>query len=123
MSDRVLIPFGTRLLCLSRDTFETALRDGAAIARATFLDVEEATASGLSQEAAGTRLLSVEAASAMLSVDPQWLLRQAREGNIPHVRLGRFVRFDAAAIADACRRPASSAATATSATSATRAGR
>jgi hypothetical protein len=31
MNDRVLIPLGNRLLALSREVFDTALREGAAI--------------------------------------------------------------------------------------------
>ncbi len=30
----------------------------------------------------------------MLAVSPQWVLAQARAGRIPHVRLGRYVRFE-----------------------------
>jgi excisionase family DNA binding protein len=58
-------------------------------------------------------LLTAEAAAAMLSVDAEWLLRQAREGRIPHVRLGRYVRFDSAAIAAYCARAPRPPATAT----------
>jgi hypothetical protein len=60
-------------------------------------------------------LLTAEAADAMLSVDPQWLLRQAREARIPHVRLGKYIRFDPAAIAEHCARLPHPPATATSA--------
>jgi hypothetical protein len=58
-------------------------------------------------------LVTAEAAGAALSVDPQWL--QAREGRIPHVRLGRYVRFDPAAIAAYCARAPRPPATATGA--------
>ena len=116
MSDRVLIVLGNRLLCLSREAFEAALREGAAVAGTTS---EAAAAAVQPQDAAGTGLLSAEAAAVVLSVDPQWLLRQAREGRIPHARIGRYVRFDPAAIAAYCARPPRPPATATSATSAT----
>jgi excisionase family DNA binding protein len=39
-------------------------------------------------------LLTAEDAAALLSVPPSWLLAQARAGQVPHVRLGRYVRFD-----------------------------
>jgi hypothetical protein len=65
---------------------------------------------------AATALLTAEAAAEMLSVDAQWLLRQAREARIPHFRVGRYVRFDPAAIAGYCTRPPRPPATATSAT-------
>jgi hypothetical protein len=30
----------------------------------------------------------------MLAVPPSWILREARSARVPHVRLGRYVRFD-----------------------------
>ncbi len=27
-------------------------------------------------------------------MDPSWFLRRAREGRLPHVKLGKYVRFD-----------------------------
>lgn len=39
-------------------------------------------------------LLTAEQAAEVLSVPPSWLLAQAREGKVPHFRLGRYVRFD-----------------------------
>lgn len=40
------------------------------------------------------RLIDAEEAAKMLAVSPQWVLAQARAGRIPHVRLGRYVRFE-----------------------------
>lgn len=40
-------------------------------------------------------LLDAEQAGALLNVPPSWCLAQARAGRIPHVHLGRYVRFDA----------------------------
>lgn len=39
-------------------------------------------------------LLNAEQAGELLSVPPSWLLRQARAGRIPHVKLGHYTRFD-----------------------------
>lgn len=39
-------------------------------------------------------LIDAKAASTLLGVPPTWLLAQAREGRIPHHRLGHYVRFD-----------------------------
>ena len=39
-------------------------------------------------------LLNAEQAGALLNVPPTWCLAQARANRIPHVRLGRYVRFD-----------------------------
>src|SRR4051812_44904338 len=40
-------------------------------------------------------LLDAQQAAALLGVPPNWLLAQARADRVPHVRLGRYVRFDA----------------------------
>ena len=40
------------------------------------------------------RLLTAEEIAEQLGVPKGWPLEQARAGNIPHVRLGRYVRFD-----------------------------
>ncbi len=44
----------------------------------------------------GFPLLDAKAASRLLGVPHTWLLKQARDGRIPHHRLGHYVRFDAA---------------------------
>lgn len=41
-------------------------------------------------------LLDARGAAALLSVPASWVLAEARADRIPHVRLGRYVRFDAA---------------------------
>ncbi len=41
-----------------------------------------------------TRLLTAQEVSEMLRVPPSWLYTQARAGRFPHVRAGRYVRFD-----------------------------
>lgn len=40
-------------------------------------------------------LLNAEEAGAQLNVPATWILAEARADRIPHVRLGRYVRFDA----------------------------
>jgi excisionase family DNA binding protein len=40
-------------------------------------------------------LLDANGAADLLTVPASWLLREARAERIPHVRLGRYVRFDA----------------------------
>lgn len=44
-------------------------------------------------------LLTAEQVGEMLAVPTTWVLRAAREGRIPHVRLGTYVRFRPSAIA------------------------
>lgn len=39
-------------------------------------------------------LLDAEGAAALLNVPASWVLAEARASRIPHVRLGRYVRFD-----------------------------
>lgn len=41
-----------------------------------------------------TPLIDAKAASKLLGVPYTWLLAQARAGNVPHHRLGHYVRFD-----------------------------
>jgi excisionase family DNA binding protein len=41
-------------------------------------------------------LLDAKGAAALLNVPDSWVLREARAGRIPHVRLGKYVRFDRA---------------------------
>ncbi len=40
-------------------------------------------------------LIDAKAAGELLGVPHTWVLRQARADQIPHVRLGHYVRFDA----------------------------
>jgi hypothetical protein len=40
------------------------------------------------------RLIDANEAGPLLGVKPSWVLQEARHDRIPHVRLGRYVRFD-----------------------------
>jgi excisionase family DNA binding protein len=40
------------------------------------------------------RLLDAAEVAAMLSVPERWVRQASRDGRLPHVRLGRYVRFD-----------------------------
>lgn len=40
------------------------------------------------------RLIDAAEAAELLSVPKTWLLAEARADRVPHVRLGRYVRFD-----------------------------
>jgi len=44
------------------------------------------------------KLLTAQEAAAVLGVPPSWLLAQARADRVPHQRLGKYVRFDPAAL-------------------------
>ena len=39
-------------------------------------------------------LLTADEAGRLLNLPPRWLLREARANRVPHVRFGRYVRFD-----------------------------
>ena len=42
-----------------------------------------------------TPLIDAKAAGELLNVPASWVLAEARNDRIPHVRLGRYVRFEA----------------------------
>ena len=39
-------------------------------------------------------LLDANAAGALLAVPPSWVLGEARAGRIPHIKLGKYTRFN-----------------------------
>lgn len=43
-------------------------------------------------------LLTAQEAAELLAVPPTWVLAEARRGRLPHLRLGRYVRFQRAAL-------------------------
>ncbi len=45
------------------------------------------------REAAPSRLIDAGAAGELLGVPTTWVLAEARSNRIPHIRLGRYVRF------------------------------
>jgi excisionase family DNA binding protein len=45
-----------------------------------------------------SRLIDAREAAALLNVPDTWILAEARASRIPHVRLGRYVRFDSAVL-------------------------
>jgi excisionase family DNA binding protein len=46
------------------------------------------------------RLLTAEEVADCLGVTPRWAYNEARAGRLPHVRLGRYVKFRGEAIDD-----------------------
>ncbi len=40
-----------------------------------------------------TKLLTVQQVAEILSVQTSWVYEQARKNKIPHVRLGKYLRF------------------------------
>jgi hypothetical protein len=95
MSDRIAValPDG-RWLALDRETFAAALTAGAELMAAVAPSPTASTAEPL---------LDAEQAAAQMSVTVRWLEDSARAGIIPHVKLGRFIRFRVSEIAAHCR--------------------
>jgi len=56
--------------------------------------LDEPTPDAVVPPAGEQALIDAEAAAGLLGVPPSWVLAQARAGRIPHVRLGRYVRFE-----------------------------
>ena len=50
-----------------------------------------------------TSLLDAKGAAEMLNVPASWILAEARADRVPHVRLGRYVRFDADELREWCK--------------------
>jgi excisionase family DNA binding protein len=47
-------------------------------------------------------LLDAKGAADLLNVPASWILAEARADRIPHIRLGRYVRFDADQLREWC---------------------
>ena len=84
MADRVLIPFGDRLLALTPETFREALDAGSALVPSPRTPAApDAT----------TKLLSADELEERTGIPASWFATQARERRIPFHKLGRYVRF------------------------------
>jgi hypothetical protein len=94
MTDRILValPDG-RWLALDHETFAAVLEAGA----------ELMAPSAPSPTSAGEPLLDADQAAAQMNVTARWLEDSARAGIIPHIKLGRFIRFRVSEIAAHCR--------------------
>ena len=95
MTDRVLIPFNGVLLVLTVEQFaeaEEAARNLVAPAVAT-------------AAAPADDLLTAEQLEQRTSVPSSWWEQAAREGRVPHARIGRYVRFRFADVATHFSRP------------------
>ncbi len=60
----------------------------------------DALAERITQRTQASPFVDAKAAAAQLGVPSTWLLTEARANRIPHVRLGRYVRFNQAQLAD-----------------------
>ncbi len=87
MSDRIMLPLPDgRWLSLSPETFEAALAEGRAAVGATAPTGDAET------------LMGAEELAAVLDLPLTWVEQKAREGKIPCIRAGRYVRFRRSAV-------------------------
>ncbi len=90
----MVVPFGVAVLVLDDAEFEAALQRG-----------RELAFSSPSKQANGTmQIVDAAGAEAATGVPASWWLEAARRGDIPHLRLGKYVRFDLAEVVEAVRR-------------------
>lgn len=95
MADLVLIPLpGVGTLALDRESFAAALAAGGELMASDAPSPAGATAEPL---------LDADQAAAQMNVTARWLEDSARAGIIPHIKLGRFIRFRVSEIAAHCR--------------------
>jgi hypothetical protein len=93
MADRVLIPLaGVGTLALSGDAYREALAEGAKL-----------NGSPAPSPVVSEPLLDADQAAAQMNLTARWLEESARAGIIPHIKLGRFIRFRVSEIAAHCR--------------------
>ena len=58
------------------------------------MSASQRNAKGSGIAATSSSLIDANAVGALLNVPASWVLAEARGGRIPHIRLGRYVRFD-----------------------------
>lgn len=88
----MLIPLGDAILALSQEDFEKAL----ALGRETV-----GTTDGESAASAPEKLLDAAGMAEMTGIPSSWFLEAARQGRIPHVKAGKYVRFRMADVIEA----------------------
>jgi hypothetical protein len=84
MSD-MLIPFGGAWLALTPEQYQTALARG-----------RELVAEPVAEQGAhvADEILDAEGMQGRTNIPASWWLEQARKGEIPHLRAGKYVRFE-----------------------------
>lgn len=83
--DLILLPLGPYCLALSREEFEKAIKLGSEIVGT----VKTETTIADTQD----KLYTADQIAEMTQIPISWFLEQARQGKIPHVRAGKYVRF------------------------------
>lgn len=83
-AELVLIPLSCGFLALSRDDFMQALAMGREIA---------GIADNKSVASETEKLMDAKGASEATGIPDSWFLEAARQGRIPHIKAGKYVRF------------------------------
>lgn len=87
-TETVLVPFGNEHLALSVHELNTALQRGRE------LTGTKVPAIGDTCRENSSRLLDAQGMEAKTQIPASWFLEQARQQKIPHVRAGKYVRFE-----------------------------
>ena len=87
MSDRVVIPFGARYIVLDAATFREALTAGDAY-----------VATRAAEEVVESELVDANEIAKRFGLKANAVMRLARDGALPAVKINRLVRFDVAAV-------------------------
>ncbi len=88
----VIVPFGSAVLALNDADFEEALTRGREIVPAA------------SPSATAPQIVDAAGAEAATGVPASWWLEAARRGDVPHLRLGKYVRFDLTKVIEAAQK-------------------
>ena len=90
----VLIPFGREYIALTRDEFDQALDLGRKLMP---------SAEAVPHAAGRSEVLDAESMEQRTRIPASWWLEQARRDAVPHIRAGKYVRFELDAALDALR--------------------
>jgi hypothetical protein len=85
MTSEILIPFNGAWLALTPDQLREALGQGQALMGASTTTATAAPAED--------KVLDAEGMERETAIPASWYLEQARQGKIPHIRAGKYVRF------------------------------
>jgi excisionase family DNA binding protein len=76
--------------------------EGVRLARCNTANPNQATATGVEPERVGERamepMLTIQQASELLNVPVGWLYERTRKQEIPHAKLGKYIRFNRAVL-------------------------
>lgn len=84
-SSKVIIPFGSEYLVLSHEQFEEARRRGRELMPPDI---------GSAPVPEPAEILDAGGMETRTGIPASWFLEQARRGTVPHLRAGKYVRFN-----------------------------